>query len=188
MKSDLAKWYEEVGVGFLKKIGIKNGYTVLDFGCGRGHYTIPASKLVGKIGMVFALDKNESALSELKKVIAEEDIKNVKLRNDIKDAYIEDHLIDVVLCYDVLHYMKLSDRKIVYNDIWRVIRKNALFSVYPKHSKENFPSGELANVSVGEIVAEIENSGFVLGQKIKSKLLHDNSLEEGYVLNFKKEG
>jgi ubiquinone/menaquinone biosynthesis C-methylase UbiE len=186
MKNDLAKWVEEEGVRFSKKIGIRKGYTVLDFGCGRGYYIIPMAKVVGNIGMVYALDKNKSALSELKKIIAKEDIKNVELINDINDVSLGDKSVDVVLCYDVLHYMKFSDRKVIYKDVRRILRAKALFSVYPKHSKENLPSGELADVSVGEIVREIENSGFVFIGKIKSKLLHDGCFEEGCILNFRK--
>jgi ubiquinone/menaquinone biosynthesis C-methylase UbiE len=186
MKSDLVKWYEKAGVDFLREIGIKKGYTVLDFGCGRGHYTIPMSKIVGNIGMVYALDKNKSVLSELEKTIAEEDIKNVELINDIKDTSLKDNSADVVLCYDVLHYMKSADRKVIYNDVRRVLRENAIFSVYPKHCKENLPSGELAFVSSGEIVREIENSGFVFTGEMQSKLLHDGYFEEGCILNFRK--
>jgi ubiquinone/menaquinone biosynthesis C-methylase UbiE len=186
MKSALVKWYEKSGVDFLEKIGIKKGYTVLDFGCGRGHYTIPTSKIVANIGMVYALDKNKSALSELEKTIAEEEIKNVELIKDIKDASLGDNSVDVILCYDVLHYMKSADRKVIYNDVRRVLRENAIFSVYPKHCKENIPSGELADVSVVEIIREIENSGFVFIGEIQGKLLHDGYFEEGCILNFRK--
>lgn len=188
MKSDLAEWYKKVGVDFLEKIGIKKGYTVLDFGCGRGHYTILMSKIVGNIGMVYALDKNESALSELEKTIAEKDIKNVELVNNIKDASLGNDSVDIVLCYDVLHYMKSTDRKVIYNDVRRVLRENALFSVYPKHCKENLPLRELADVSIEAVTKEIENAGFVLTQKVQSKLLHDSFFEEGFILNFRKGG
>ncbi len=184
MKSDLGKWYEKGGLDFLSKIGIKIGYTVLDFGCGRGHYTLPASKLVGSIGIVYALDNNKSALSDLEKTITEKCIKNVELISDIKDAPLKKDSVDIVLCYDVLHYMKLSNRKVTYNNVRRVLRENAIFSVYPKHCKGNLPSGELADISVEEISKEIENAGFSLNQKIVGRLLHDNSFEEGCVLNF----
>jgi ubiquinone/menaquinone biosynthesis C-methylase UbiE len=183
MKNDLTKWHDGLGVDFLKKIGVNKGYTVLDFGCGRGHYTLPASKLVGNKGVVYALDKNEVTLSELEKTITEESIKNVEF---IKNISLKDNSVDVVLCYDVLHYMKTVERKGIYNNIRRILRENAIFSVYPKHSKGNLPSGKLADVSVVEVTAEIENSGFVLCQKINSKLLHDGYFEKGLILNFRK--
>jgi len=187
MKNDLAKWYEKAGLDFLDKIGIKIGHSVLDFGCGRGHYTIPASKLVGNIGIVYAMDKSKDALNELEKEITKRNIKNVELINDINDNYLKDNSVDVALCYDVLHYMEVKDRKSVYKNIRRILRKNALFSVYPKHCAENAPWGELADVGVDEFIKEVQDSGFTLFQKIESKLLHDNYFEEGFILNFKKE-
>jgi ubiquinone/menaquinone biosynthesis C-methylase UbiE len=188
MKNNLAKWVESDGVSFLKKTGMRKGYTVLDFGCGEGNYTIPASRLVGNTGMVYAVDKKDSALNELKRTIAEKDIKNIELMRDLKDVSLKDSSVDFVLCYDVLHYINVSERKVIYSGIRQILKKNALFSVYPKHCKGNFPSRELAAVSVEEIVEEIENSGFTLLKTLKSKLLHNRAFEEGRILNFRKGG
>jgi ubiquinone/menaquinone biosynthesis C-methylase UbiE len=186
MVNDLEAWYDREGVDFLEKIGIKKGYTVLDFGCGRGHYTIPASKLVGNIGMVYALDSNQVALNDLEKVVEKKGIGNVESIDSIKDFSLVNEAVDVALCYDVLHYMDFSERKVVYSDIHRVLRKNALFSVYPKHSKGNLPSGELADVAIREIVGEVESVGFVIFEEAKRKLLHDGRFEKGLILNFRK--
>ena len=40
----------------LRNIGIKEGMSVLDIGAGPGFFTIPAAKIVGPNGRVFALD------------------------------------------------------------------------------------------------------------------------------------
>ena len=62
MKTETRKWIEEDGPKFLREIGLKKGQAVLDFGCGDGHYTIPASKAVGMNGRVYALDKDKNKL------------------------------------------------------------------------------------------------------------------------------
>jgi len=49
----------------LEKACIKRGKTVLDFGCGSGTYTIPAAKIVGEKGIVYALDKDKKVLDKL---------------------------------------------------------------------------------------------------------------------------
>ena len=49
----------------LERAGINRGQIVLDFGCGSGMYTIPATKIVGEQGRVYALDKDKKALDEL---------------------------------------------------------------------------------------------------------------------------
>ena len=45
---------------------------------------------------------------------------------------------------------------------------------------------ELANVELGDVIKEIEESGFFLERKFTGRLLHDDYYDEGYVLNFKK--
>jgi len=77
MKSDLAKWIEEDGEKFLQGVGIKKGQSVLDFGSGEGHYTIPASKVVGANAKVYAMDKDKNVLNKLKRKLEEKGIINV---------------------------------------------------------------------------------------------------------------
>ena len=49
----------------LEKAGIERGQIVLDFGCGSGTYTLPAARIVGSEGKVYALDKDKKALAVL---------------------------------------------------------------------------------------------------------------------------
>ncbi len=65
MYGDIQQWFKREGALFLKGIGIRSGYLVLDFGCGSGHYAIPAAKVVGKSGWVYALDQNRAVFSKL---------------------------------------------------------------------------------------------------------------------------
>lgn len=60
------EWLREHIEKVLIGIGIEKNQKVLDFGCGSGAYTIPAAKLVGKKGKVYALDKDAEALKTLK--------------------------------------------------------------------------------------------------------------------------
>jgi len=65
----MERWEVKEGVGFLRKIGIKSGQSVLDFGCRVGHYTIPAAKAVGSTGIVYSVDKEQEALNELQQKV-----------------------------------------------------------------------------------------------------------------------
>jgi len=63
---------DRIGIPFkpeeeVKKLDIKQGQVILDFGCGIGSYTIPVAKLVGERGKVYALDRQPFALKKLKK-------------------------------------------------------------------------------------------------------------------------
>jgi len=46
----------------LRAIGVKPGQVVLELGCGPGFFTIPAGKIVGEEGLVYALDLHPLAL------------------------------------------------------------------------------------------------------------------------------
>ena len=186
MSADIKKWLERDGEEFLRDIGIKNGQVVFDFGCNRGHYTIPAAKVVGKNGKVYAFDKDKDALSELEKTVRKFGLKNIQLINGNTKIPLEDSSVDAVLCYDVIHYMNRKGRDIVYNELYRILTKEGIFSVYPKHHKEDYPLNELADVSLGEVIEKIENAGFTLVHKFSRELLHNEDYNKGYVCNFKK--
>jgi ubiquinone/menaquinone biosynthesis C-methylase UbiE len=49
----------------LLEIGINEGQSVLDFGCGSGTYSLPAAKLVGKKGRIYSVDVNQGTLDNL---------------------------------------------------------------------------------------------------------------------------
>ena len=58
MYTKIQRWLKQEGVLFFKDIGFQPGNRVLDFGCGKGNYTIPAAEVVKGNGLVYALDKD----------------------------------------------------------------------------------------------------------------------------------
>ena len=110
MYSEVRKWLEEDGEKFLRKVGLRRGQIVLDFGCGEGHYTIPASKVIGEKGRVYAFDKDAYILERLRRLAEEEGLSNIEIIKGDTKIPLEDNSIDVVLCYDVIHYEKHRER------------------------------------------------------------------------------
>jgi ubiquinone/menaquinone biosynthesis C-methylase UbiE len=49
--------------------GIREGMTVVDYGCGPGRYTTRSARLVGERGKVYAVDVQELALETVKQKI-----------------------------------------------------------------------------------------------------------------------
>jgi len=188
MKNNMEKWETRDGVEFLKKIGLKSGQTVLDFGCGVGHYTIPAAKVVGSKGIVCAGDKEQQALSELQQKANHLNLKNIRTIKTSGRIQIdlENDSIDVVLFYDVLHYHKKEQREKLYRQAYHILKQDGLFSVYPKHTSEDDPLMEFQNLTSGEIKQEIQNSNFVFEKKHCGFISHDDGLNKGCVLNFRK--
>ena len=186
MIDDVKKWMDKKGKRFLEGIGVAKGQTVLDFGSGEGHYTIPVSKVVGANAKVYALDKDRNALDKLKKTTKKNNIKNIELIEKNAEVTLENNSVDVVLCYDVIHYENKRQREAIYHEIHRVLKEEGLFSLYPKHHKQDSPLDNLADMELKDIIEEVVKAGFVFKEKRLENLLHDDYFNQGYILAFKK--
>jgi len=184
----MERWERKEGAEFLRKVGIRKNQIVLDFGCGVGHYTIPAARIVGSTGFVYAVDKERQAVNELKQKAKANNFKNVKVMKTSGQMKLplESETVGVVLFYDVLHYLGKHNRKRLYQEASRVLKQDGLLSVYPKHTLENDPIQEFRKLSVNDVKQEIEGSNFVFEQKHCSLISHDDGLNQGWVLNFRK--
>ncbi len=184
----LSDWESKTGVDFLKKVGIAKGNNILDFGCNDGNYTIPAAIVTGEKGSVFAIDENESALNELREKSKLIETNNIEILNTNGDFELDfsDNFFDFAMLYDVLHYLDYHKRKILYREIFRIVKDNSILSVYPKHIVGNFPLMELRDTTLDELINEIETVEFKYVENICSKLSHDNYIENGCVINFRK--
>ena len=50
----------------LSEIGLTAGMTFVDIGCGQGCFALPAVRIVGEAGRVYALDANPEAIANLR--------------------------------------------------------------------------------------------------------------------------
>ena len=190
MKNQIQLWEKEAGVKFLKGIGIKSGQRVLDFGCRLGHYTIPAARIVGPGGIIYAVDRDRQALEQLEQKAKKLRLVNIKIAKTSGQLKLdlERESIDVVLLYDVLHYMERHKRKLLYREIFDIQKPDALLSVYPKHVMEDEPAMEFQRMTLNEVKQEIEDAYFVFVGKSCGLISHDDGLNSGCVLNFRKRG
>jgi ubiquinone/menaquinone biosynthesis C-methylase UbiE len=188
MTEDMETWEMENGVNFLRKVGLRPGQIVLDFGSGVGHYTIPAAFAVGIKGIVYAVDKEQQVINELQQKAAANNLKNVKIIKTSGQTILdfENESIEVVLFYDVLHYLEKGDRKKLYREAQRVLKQDGLLSVYPKHTVEDDPIQEFRELNSNDVKMEIENSDFYFEERYCGVISHDDSLNQGCVLNFRK--
>ena len=184
----MEQWEKQQGVIFLRKIGLQLNQRMLDFGCRVGHYTIPAAKVVGSEGIVYAVDKEQQALNELEQKATHVNLKNIRTINSSGQIQIdlENNSIDVVLFYDVLHCHEKKEREKLYAEAYRVLKQDGLFSVYPKHTLKDDPMREFRRLSVSDVKQEIEDSNFVFEKKHCGLISHDDGLNQGCILNFRK--
>jgi cyclopropane fatty-acyl-phospholipid synthase-like methyltransferase len=182
----LKDWENRDGVAFLRNVGVKSADKVLDFGCRVGHYSIPAAFAVGETGRVYAVDKLQRPLNELRRKanhLGLENIETIKTSGKL-DLTCIDSTVDVILLYDVLHYIGRLERKRLYGACLSILNNNGLFSVYPKHTIQDEAAGEFKDTSVADIIDEIKKSDFHFIKKYCDILSHDDNLNQGCVLNF----
>jgi ubiquinone/menaquinone biosynthesis C-methylase UbiE len=119
----------------VKEVGIKEGFRVLDYGCGSGSYVTAVAELVGKSGKIYALDINPLAIKMVKKIAVKKQLPNVEtILSDCKTG-LPDDSIDVVLLYDTFH--DLSDPNMALEELHRVLKPNGILSFSDHHMKEN---------------------------------------------------
>jgi len=174
------RWLDRMGEIFLIDIGIEQNHHVIDFGCGIGNYTIPAAKVVGEKGRVYAVDKNKESLYKLMQRSEKMELKNIEIidvSERIKMSF-QDKSIDAVLLYDVIHLV--DNRRKLLTEMHQILKTNALISIYPKHHQEHM------NMELDDVREEIKSAGFGFERMLYKILIHDNHLEQGYVLNFRK--
>jgi ubiquinone/menaquinone biosynthesis C-methylase UbiE len=83
---------------------IKEGMTVLDFGCGPGYFTIDIAQMVGKSGRVIAADLQEGMLQKLRHKIRETKIEErITLHRCEEDRIGLSEKVDFALAFYVIH-------------------------------------------------------------------------------------
>ena len=93
--------------GRVQTFGIKEGLSVVDYGCGPGRYTTRFSKLVGDKGKVYVVDIHELAIAAVKQKIAKLGLRNVEPVLAQKDnSSLPDHVTDIVCALDMFFGVK----------------------------------------------------------------------------------
>lgn len=88
----------------LVDVGLSNGMTFIDIGCGDGFFTLPATKLVGKKGKVYGLDIDAEVIRMLKKQGLKEGLRNMYLKAGAAEETIFcETCADIVFFGIVLH-------------------------------------------------------------------------------------
>lgn len=118
-------------LNMLKEADINPGYSILDFGCGPGSYSIAASKVVGETGRIYSLDIHPLATKKIKRTAAKQGLGNIEtIQSDCKTG-LPDGSMDVVLLYDVYH--DLYNRSSVLKELHRILKPEGILSFSDHH-------------------------------------------------------
>lgn len=179
MKNKIEDYTEERCKEILKKVGIEEGQIVLDFGCGGGNYTIPAAKIIGKEGKIYAVDEDGNKIKDLQEKAKSANLHNIEIvrtSGELNFGF-EDGAFDVVLLYDIFWYFSLQGPELseLLKGVYRVLKSDGLVSVYPEH------------IETEKLKQKMEKSGFYLIKRFRGKIIHEGRPEQSQILNFRKE-
>ena len=144
--------------------GIKEGSHVLDYGCGPGFTTIPAAKIVGSQGMIYALDIHPFAINIIEKKIKKHNLKNVKTIITANGTKLPNASIDIVLLFNVIFMIKDEEKLI--DELYRVLKKDGVISVVNNGLGSKFKNKQVSENNIIKLICE--NGKFILSEKIKN--------------------
>ncbi|MFA4890530.1 MAG: methyltransferase domain-containing protein [Candidatus Paceibacterota bacterium] len=109
----------------VKNIGLEQGMTVVDFGAGSGHYIIPAAKLVGEKGRVYAVDIQKDLLAAIKSNAERGGFRNVEIiwtdLEKIESTRLVDNSVDKIIVSNIL--FQVEDKRTVVREAMRILKK-----------------------------------------------------------------
>ena len=77
-ENERRKWQNPETI--LANIALRHGMTFVDIGCGEGFFALPAARIVGETGRIYALDGRDEAIDRLNQQAAREGLNNISAR------------------------------------------------------------------------------------------------------------
>ena len=131
----------------LRAAGLRQGQKVLEVGCGPGFFTIPAARIVGEEGLIYAIDVNPFAIRRVKNKIAKEGLRNVKPSlTNASNTGLPESSIDLAFLFG-LRYVAGGLANVL-SEMYRILKPGGLLSF-----EKTRGSGE-------ELIQEVERAGF----------------------------
>jgi demethylmenaquinone methyltransferase/2-methoxy-6-polyprenyl-1,4-benzoquinol methylase len=136
----------------LAAAGLEMGQSVLEVGCGPGFFTIPAAKVVGDEGTIYAVDVHPAAIARVKKRIDSGEIRNVTpILSNVSGTGLPDKSIDLAFVFGLLHIAGgIED---VLTGVYRVLKPDGVLSFEKTRGAEK------------KLIEAVEEGGFVYSER-----------------------
>jgi len=115
------------------------GEICVDLGCGRGNDVIRMAQEVGDKGLVYGLDISNGMIEKAKRNSAKLEITNVQfIKSELESLKLPSNIADLVISNCTINHA--SDKKAVWNEIYRVLKKGGRFVVSDIYALEDVPA------------------------------------------------
>ena len=133
--------------------GVKQGQTVVDYGCGPGRYSVEFARLVGPAGKVYAVDLVSLALQETKTKLEAAEFHNYELfLAQGYDSGILDEAADMVFAIDMFHH--IADTDAFLHEVFRITKPDGLMILSGGHMPYSSVKARIARSGIWELAEE----------------------------------
>jgi len=140
----------------VKKFGIQEGMTVVDYGCGPGRYATKFAELVRENGKVYALDIHELAIEGVKKRIQKHNIKNIEpILIHGYNSTLPDGIADMVCAIDMFWVIKQPTEFL--GELNRIIKSDGTLVIDDGHQSRSETKQKILDSRYWDIVEETKD-------------------------------
>ena len=137
----------------VEQFGIKEGMTVVDYGCGPGRYAIRFARLVGSKGKVYAVDIHKLAIDAVIKKKEKERLENVApILTNGYDSTLPDNIADVVCAIDM--FFAIENPTEFLEELRRIAKPDGMLVIDDGHQRRSKTNEKILNSACWDIVEE----------------------------------
>jgi len=120
----------------LDSFGIRQGDTIIDYGCGPGRYIKKASSLAGPDGRVYAVDIHDLAFKCVTRIVKKKKLTNVyPVKANRYFAAIQENKADVIYVLDAFHMISQPNEFL--NELHRLVKPTGRIILEDGHQKRS---------------------------------------------------
>jgi SAM-dependent methyltransferase len=116
----------------------KSGEVCVDLGCGRGNDVIRMAQVVGDKGFVYGIDISDGMIEKANRNAAKLEISNIKfIKSELETIQLPSNIADLVISNCTINHAR--DKKAVWSEIHRILKKGGRFVISDIYSLEDVP-------------------------------------------------